>query len=267
MDAVDDTAPWYRSTGWRSRVTPRSIQIALGGIWILDGVLQLQPSMFGRGFVTSVLLPNAQGQPAPLAWSIDSLAHFVSPDIALWNLLFGAVQLLIGIGLLFRPAVKPAIVATAVWAFGVWWFGEGFGMLLTGTACPLTGAPGAVLLYPVIGFLVWPTRHRQQKTSVGLRSSAGAAGPLGMRAALGAWVGFWTLSALLWLLPANRTAERYVRRFRAQQPANRPGTPTDSPHFRPRSDCTRRSSHGSWHLFRWSSASVQRVRDDQGSSF
>jgi hypothetical protein len=73
-------------------------------------------------------------------------------------------------------------------------------------ASPLTGAPGAVILYPVIGVLVWPTQHRQERTSFGLGSSAGAAGPLGVRAALGAWAGFWTLSALLWLLPADSAA-------------------------------------------------------------
>ena len=198
--------PGAQSAGWRRRLTPRTIQIVLGWIWILDGALQFQPSMFGRGFVTNILLPNAQGQPDPLAWSITTFGHFVSPDVAVWNFLFGSIQLLIGVGLLSRRTVKPAIVVMAVWAFGVWWFGEGFGMLFTGTASPLTGAPGAVLLYPVIGFLVWPTGRRQDKAAVGLDSSAGASGPLGMYAALGAWAGFWALSGLLWLLPANRAA-------------------------------------------------------------
>jgi len=203
---ADGLRPSAGPTGWRRRLTPRSIQIALGWIWILDGVLQLQPSMFGRGFVTNILLPNAPGQPGPLAWSITTFGHFVSPDIGVWNVLFASVQLLIGVGLLFVVTVKPAIVAMAVWAFGVWWFGEGFGMLLTGTASPLTGAPGAVILYPLIGFLVWPNGHRQDKAPIGIGSSPGATGLLGTPAAWAAWAGFWTLSALLWLLPANRTA-------------------------------------------------------------
>jgi hypothetical protein len=175
-------------------------------IWILDAALQFQPSMFGPGFVTNVLLPNAQGQPAPVAWSITTLAHFVTPDVGVWNFLFGSVQLLIGVGLLFRRTVKPAIVVMALWAFGVWWFGEGFGMLFAGTASPLTGAPGAVILYPLIGFLVWPTAERKDEVSIGLGSAPDASGPSGLPGALGAWTGFWTLSALLWLLPANRTA-------------------------------------------------------------
>ena len=84
------------------------------------------------------------------------MAHFVSPHAGISNFLFGALQLCIGVGMFFRKTVKPAIVVMAVWAFGVWLFGEGFGMLLTGTASPLTGAPGAVVLYPLIGLLVWP---------------------------------------------------------------------------------------------------------------
>jgi len=32
------------------------------------------------------------------------------------------------------------------WALGVWWFGEGLGGVLAGTASPVSGAPGPVLL-------------------------------------------------------------------------------------------------------------------------
>jgi hypothetical protein len=182
----------------------RIVQILLGSIWILDALLQFQPRMFGQGLVTDMLLPAAQGQPAPVAWSITQLAHFIRPDVGVWNFFFGAVQLCIGVGMLFRRTVKPAIVAMAVWALGVWWFGEGFGMLLTGTASPLTGAPGAVLLYPLIGLLVWPSDAATHEIEPGIPSSAAASGPLGSGAPLIAWSGFWSLSAVLWLFPANR---------------------------------------------------------------
>jgi hypothetical protein len=182
----------------------RIVQIVLGCIWILDAVLQFQPRMFGQGLVTGMMLPAAQGQPAPVAWSITQLAHFVRPDVGVWNFFFGAVQLCIGVGMLLRRTVKPAIVAMAVWAFGVWWFGEGFGMLLTGTASPLTGAPGAVLLYPLIGLLVWPSAAPAGDVEPGVPSSAAATGPLGAGAPLVAWSAFWALSAVLWLFPANR---------------------------------------------------------------
>jgi hypothetical protein len=182
----------------------RVVQIVLGCIWVLDGALQLQPRMFGQGLVNQMILPMAHGQPVPVLWSITQLAHFIRPDAGIWNLLFGLIQLGIGVGMLFRKTVKPAIIAMAVWAFGVWWFGEGFGMLLTGAASPLTGAPGPVLLYPLIGLLVWPTDSERSDVAPGIPSSAAASGPLGSGAAMIAWSGFWALSAVLWLLPANR---------------------------------------------------------------
>jgi hypothetical protein len=183
----------------------RTVQIALGCLWILDAALQFQPRMFGSDLVNQMLLPMAQGQPAPVAWSITNLSHFIAPDAGVWNFFFGAIQLGIGVGMLFRRTVKPAIVAMAIWAFGVWWFGEGFGQLLAGTASPLTGAPGAVILYPLVGLLVWPTdKDESAELAPGIASSAAATGPLGSSAPLFAWSGFWALSAVLWLFPANR---------------------------------------------------------------
>jgi len=187
----------------------RIVQITLGCIWILDAALQFQPRMFGPDLVNMMMLPMAHGQPAPVSWSITQLAHFVRPDAGLWNFLFGALQLCIGVGMFFRKTVKPAIVVMAVWALGVWWFGEGFGMLLTGAASPLTGAPGAVVLYPLIGLLVWPQEARADTSpdvAPGIPSSAAASGPFGSVAPMIAWSAFWTLSAVLWLLPANRAA-------------------------------------------------------------
>ena len=56
----------------------RIVQVVLGCIWILCAVLQFQPRMFGQGHVTGMMLPAAQGQPAPVAWSITQLAHFLA---------------------------------------------------------------------------------------------------------------------------------------------------------------------------------------------
>jgi hypothetical protein len=182
--------PTAESVLSRRRRHVRAVQIVLGCIWILDAALQFQPRMFSDGLVNQMMLPMAQGQPNPIAWSITSLAHFIRPEVGVWNFFFGAIQLAIGVGMLFRRTVKPAIVAMAAWAFGVWWFGEGLGMLPTGMASPLTGAPGAVLLYPLIGLLVWPTGHDDQEVVPGIGSSAASAGPLGTNAQLFAWSGF-----------------------------------------------------------------------------
>ncbi len=131
-------------------------QIALGVLWIIDAGLQFQPRMFGNGFVTMVIAPNAAGQPSVVASSIDHMSHFLSHDVALWNTVFGLAQLAIGVGILLRRTRKAALLGSFSWAFGVWWFGEGFGGILTGHASALMGAPGAVVLYAVVGLLVWP---------------------------------------------------------------------------------------------------------------
>ena len=103
--------------------------------------------MFGHGFVRPTILANAQGQPFVIGDLITHIGNFVAPDIAVWNTFFALIQLVIGVGLLYRPTVKPALALSFAWALGVWVFGEGLGMLLTGTATALTGAPGSVLVY------------------------------------------------------------------------------------------------------------------------
>jgi hypothetical protein len=179
----------------RDRVTARGLQIALGLIWLLDAALQLQPFMFGHGFITRVLLPSAAGQPAPLARSITWSAHLVAEHLVGWNALFATIQVAIGVGLLLRRTVRPALVASFVWAALVWWLAEGFGMLLTGTASPLTGAPGAVLLYALVGALAWPTTSGPTAPAPTARRWAGPA----------VWAAPWCGAAVLWLLPANRS--------------------------------------------------------------
>jgi len=71
----------------------RLVQVLLGVLWLVDGALQLQPSMFGSGFVTGVLLANVTGNPAPIAHSITAIAHFLEPHIGVWDALFAATQL------------------------------------------------------------------------------------------------------------------------------------------------------------------------------
>src|SRR5271156_4812112 len=62
-----------------------------------------------------------------------------------------------------------ALVLSFGWALVIWWFGEGFGGLTSNTLpSPLMGAPGAAILYAIIGVLVWPTR-REAKRSAGRR--------------------------------------------------------------------------------------------------
>jgi hypothetical protein len=162
----------------------RAIQTVLGLLWLLDGGLQFQPFMYGKGFI-QMLTGMAAGQPEWLQDSVIWGAHFLQRDPGVWNTLFALTQVLIGLGLLFRPTVRLALTASFGWVLVVWWFGEAFGMLFATMASPLTGAPGSVLLYAVIGAIAWP----------GPRPG----GLLGVRGARTAWAALWLLLAWLWL--------------------------------------------------------------------
>jgi hypothetical protein len=198
--AVPDRATaWQRTTGrvrthlraYFASDSRRAFQTALGLIWLLDGALQFQPFMYSKGFI-AVLAGTAAGQPHWLASSIDWVANITQQNMTLFNTLFALIQVSIGLGLLCRRTVKPALALSLAWALGVWWFSEGFGMLFAGTAAPLTGAPGAALLYAIVGLLVWPGER--------------AGGLLGARGARAVWVTLWLVMAWAWLLGPNSGA-------------------------------------------------------------
>ena len=213
-EAPDVTAPDAGSRGERDIPpvlrTQRALQVVLGCFWILDAALQFQPYMFGHGFVDSFILNNATGQPFVVGDLITHIGHFLAPDIAVWNTFFALIQVGIGCGLLFRPTLKPALVVSFAWALGVWFFGEGMGMLLTGTASALTGAPGSVFMYGLLGLMAWPRAPRRYQRDwsdrpIGIATSAAAQGVGRSVTPLAVWAGYWSLAAVLFVLPANRT--------------------------------------------------------------
>lgn len=176
----------------------RRLQLVLAALWLLDGVLQLQPYMFTQDFAVMTLQPVGQGAPgwiaSPVHWTATLAQHHpVALDSG-----FAAVQLALGVGIAWRPTVKPALAASIVWACGVWWMGEGLGGLLSGTANPLTGAPGAALLYALLAVLLWPGRRA---------AGIPAADRIGKAGAQAVWLVLWGLLAFLALLPANRAAD------------------------------------------------------------
>jgi hypothetical protein len=188
----------------------RALQVILGLFWILDAALQFQPFMFGRGFVDTNILGSASGQPFVLADFITHIGNFLSPDIAVWNTFFALIQLFIGVGLLYKGTVRTALAVSFAWVLGVWVIGEGLGMLLTGNATALTGAPGSALLYGLIGLMAWPRPPRHfavdwSDRPSGVATSAAAQGIGGTITPLAVWAGYWSLAAVLFVLPANRT--------------------------------------------------------------
>jgi hypothetical protein len=173
----------------------RWLQIGLGVVWVLDAALQYQPYMFGRPFVTQIIDPAGAGSPAFVANSVTGAGHLMLHNVVLFNAVFATVQLLLGAGLLWRPAVRAALAGTVAWGAGVWFLGEGAGGILTGSASPLTGAPGAALLYALLAVLVWPRRRRLP--AVTDPAGPGRAGPLSVAAGSPAGA-LW--SRVLWLV-------------------------------------------------------------------
>lgn len=173
----------------------RSLQVALGVVWLLAAALQFQPFMFGRGFALEILKPTAAGNPSLVARPVLWSAGLVLAQPQLWNTIFALTQLLLALGLFWRRSVKVALAGTVVWSLTVWWLGEGLGGILTGSASPLMGSPGAVILYALLALLLWP---RDGKTGASLAETS-----IVSRIAPAAWVLLWGSQAYFALLPAN----------------------------------------------------------------
>src|SRR6185437_13857179 len=133
----------------------RKLQLALGVIWVLDGILQFQPSMFTKSF-PDMLAESAHGNPGVVAGPITWSASLIDHHVVVLNAIFATIQLALGLGIAWRPTVRLALAASVAWSLAVWWLGEGFGGILAGTASPVNGAPGPVILYAILAVLLWP---------------------------------------------------------------------------------------------------------------
>jgi len=176
----------------------RKLQLALGAIWLLDGVLQYQSFMFTKAF-PQMLAGTAPGNPAFIAGPINWSAQLIDHHVVLMNAAFATIQLLLGLGIAWRPTVKVALAASIVWAIAVWWLGEGLGLVLTGGASPVNGAPGAVIIYALLAVLLWPAAAQRPASSVAGRAVGGPA-------AKALWLILWGSLAYFALTPASRAA-------------------------------------------------------------
>jgi hypothetical protein len=177
----------------------RALQLALAGIWLLDAVLQYQSFMYSKAFA-EMLAGTADGNPSVVARPITWDAALVGHHLALLNTVFATIQLLIGLGIAFRPTVRPALATSVAWALGVWWFGEGLGGVLSGAASPLNGAPGAVILYALLAVLLWPAGRQAPAPFTAARA-------VGAHAARALWLVLWLSLAWFALTPANRAPQ------------------------------------------------------------
>src|ERR1700726_3217841 len=179
----------------------RVLQLVLAAIWLLDGLLQSQSFMDTEPF-GQMIGGTAAGNPGIIARPISWNAALVEHHLTLLNTVFATVQLLLGLGIAYRPTVRLglgigsrptvrlALAASIAWSLAVWWFGEGLGGVLSGSASPVSGAPGAVILYALLAVLLWPA-GRPGVTAPFLASPA-----VGAPGAPRLWVGAWGGPAL-----------------------------------------------------------------------
>ncbi len=132
------------------------LRYGFGGLWILDGLLQIQASM-PLGLPSGVIEPAAGSSPA---W----VQHLVNSGVTIWSdhpvqAAAATVWIQVGLGLWLLVAPRGRWsrlggAATAGWGLVVWMFGESFGGIFAPGLTWLFGAPGAVLFYCAAGVLI-----------------------------------------------------------------------------------------------------------------
>ena len=205
VDVAGGQIAWLGRLGTKIRTdgkrvdSRRALQLALAGIWLLDGVLQYQPFMYTKAF-SQTLAGTADGNPVVIAGPITWSAGIIEHHLAVLNTIFAMIQVLLGLGIVFRPTVRAALAASIAWSLGVWWLGEGLGGVLNDTASPFNGAPGAVIIYALLAVLLWPSDR-------GMPAPFTAARAVGAPAAKALWLVLWLSLAWFALTPANRAPQ------------------------------------------------------------
>lgn len=176
----------------------RTVRVVLGTFWLVAAGYQALPHCFTASWWRTDAAQSAMGEPAVIRHSILWAVAVVAAHPVVWNALFVVIQAGLGLALVTGRAEKAAIVASVPWALGVWWVGEGFGSLPTGFALFGAGAPGPVVLYPIIGMLAWP----QTRPARG-----GPEGHIAAKAGKALWLALWCgLAPLLvpWRFPSGQ---------------------------------------------------------------
>jgi hypothetical protein len=182
------------------QLTQHGLQLSLGAFWLVEAALQARSVMFTSAFSASVISPDGDNQPTFIAGPVHSLARWVAVHPGIWNTAFVAIEALIGLGLLMRQFARPAAAASVVWGLLVWWLVEGLGGLFGGGANLVTGAPGAGLLFAVLGMAAWPPldRLRGRWTAPTDRTPP--------RWLVWVWAAIWISGAILQYSPDERPA-------------------------------------------------------------
>ncbi len=140
---------------WATGQVARWVRRALGLFWLAMAALQAWPpagywmgQQLGGVFAMAASLP----QPAPLAAPIHAMAALAAQSALVWNGLFVAIMVVLGLALLGRSTRRWAYGLMAVWLLLTWWLGQDFGG-------PFTGAATDPNTAPVLGLLLLAARR------------------------------------------------------------------------------------------------------------
>jgi hypothetical protein len=187
--------------GWVRPSGRRILQLVLATVWLLDGILQLQSFFFTKSFGLQMISGMSSGNPSVIARPINWSGTIIGHHAVLTDATFALVQCGLGLAIAWRPTVKVGLAASIAWALGVWWIGEGLGGVLNGTASPVNGAPGAVMIYALLAVLLWPSdRKADSATFIAGRG-------VGDEVAKAFWLVLWGSLAYFAVLGANRSPQ------------------------------------------------------------
>jgi hypothetical protein len=176
----------------------RALAVALGLLWLIDGLAQLQPKMFTSQFANNVVLTSASGQPHFLA----SLIHFFISIFLTHPAFFNSCILITQLGLAFLILYKRSSVLglklSILWALFVWTVGEGLGGLLGFNSNLLTGLPGAAILYAFLAVIAIIQLNKSEKENYKGYSSTFI------------WALVWILGGIYQLLPQQNSVGSFL---------------------------------------------------------
>lgn len=207
----------------RLPLTRRQVRRVLGVLWLIDAGFQAQPAFFSATVWHQGIAQSVMGEPPWVANSIFWAIGIIAAHAAAWNVLFVLVQCAFGVSLLTDRYPRLAIVASIPYALAVWWVGEGFGALPTGFALLAAGAPGAVVLYPVLGLLAWPPSAPidRQGPPYGADAGNGRSIPIAQRIGAAIWILLWAGQCLLlipWVYPPSQVLTANIEESSIGQP-------------------------------------------------
>lgn len=176
------------------------LQVGFGLLWLVDGLLGLQPANLGPGLAAGIAA-NAMGEPGVVRALAIATGHFVGAHGLGVGIAIAAVQLALGAGVITPRSRRAALIASVPFAIGVWVLGEAFGAVASGFAMMPSGAPGPALLYALAAVVLLPPR-RDAAPLEGACSPA-ACTALGERRVAVLWVATWALGGVLQAVPVR----------------------------------------------------------------